>query len=660
MKPTNKQYVQLANAIRFLSMDAVEKANSGHPGMPMGMADVAAVLFAEFLKFNPSDPQWFNRDRFVLSAGHGSMLLYSLLYLTGYKDATIEAIQNFRQWGSPMAGHPEYGHLGGVETTTGPLGQGIATAVGMAIAERHLNATLKTDSGDEVINHKTFVIAGDGCLMEGISHEACALAGHLQLCNLIVLWDDNKITIDGAVELSDSTEQLMRFRSYNWHTFTVDGHDIDSIRDGIKWAMTADKPTLIACRTQIGKGAPNMQGTHKVHGSPLGKAEIEQARQALGWDYPPFVIPEEILNLWRKIGGRHRAEYNQWRRNHATGVKNINQPNKNAVNDALKQINQAFVNENANIATRVASQRVLGALVPVVDSMVGGSADLTGSNGTKPPIAQLANFYPNQYHGRYVNYGIREHAMVAALNGMALHGGIIPYAGTFMAFADYCRPAIRLGALMGLRAIYVMTHDSIGLGEDGPTHQPVEHLASLRAIPNLLVLRPADAIETAEAWAIALNNPNTPSVMVLTRQNLPLLRREFGENLSAKGAYILAGGMERNMTIIATGSEVHLAVKAREELIKKGIQCAVVSMPSMELFRKQSKKYQKMVLGSKPIIVVEAAISQGWHEFMGKRGVFIGMKSFGASAPYQELYRQFGINIENIIEKCEEIYANKP
>ena len=642
--------IKLANALRFLSMDAVEQANSGHPGMPMGMADVAMVLFRDFLKFNPQDSHWINRDRFVLSAGHGSMLLYSLLYLTGYADATIDDIKNFRQLNSKMAGHPEYNHLLGVETTTGPLGQGFANAVGMAIAERHLNAIY----GDEAINYRTFVMAGDGCLMEGISHEAAALAGHLKLNNLIVLWDNNNITIDGAVNLSDSTEQLMRFRTYGWDSISVDGHNPGQIQDAIRNALASDKPCLIACRTQIGKGAPNMQGTHKVHGSPLGKAEIQATREALNWQYAPFEIPNDILNAWRAIGQKSLNQYQQWQKLNPDLSKKI-QENIKADNfiHQITKLKSEFIAQKSSLATRVASQQVLGVAIPNIPLLMGGSADLTGSNGTRPVVANFDNFLAQSYHGRYVNYGIREHAMAAAMNGMAL-SGLRPYGGTFLAFADYARPAIRLAALMGLPVVFVMTHDSIGLGEDGPTHQPVEHLASLRAIPNLLVFRPADAIEVAECWEIALSQDNRPSIMVLTRQNLPLFRDNIAQNQCQKGAYIIQGeGKNRDCTIIATGSEVEIALNAAQKLREHGHKPVVISMPSMELFRAQSAEYRHEICGDAPIIAIEAAVAQGWHEFIGAKGQFIGMQGFGASGPYKQLYEKFGITAEAIVEKLK-------
>ncbi len=638
---------KLADALRFLSMDSVEQANSGHPGMPMGMADVALVLLRDFLQFNPQDPNWLNRDRFVLSAGHGSMLLYSLLYLTGYADATIDEIKNFRQINSKMAGHPEYGHLSGVETTTGPLGQGLANAVGMAIAERHLNAVY----GDDAINHKIFVMAGDGCLMEGISHESAALAGHLKLKNLIVLWDHNNITIDGAVNLSDSTEQMMRFRTYGWHSISVDGHNQAQIADAIRDAMAGDKPCLIACRTQIGKGAPNMQGTHKVHGSPLGKAEIQATRDALGWHYAPFEIPSDILNAWRAIGQKSAQKYQDWCKKNKDLAKNMAK-NANAEDfiKAIAQVKADFIAQKPALATRVASQQVLGVAIPNISLLLGGSADLTGSNGTRPAVANFDNFLADSYHGRYVNYGIREHAMAAAMNGMAL-SGLRPYGGTFLAFADYCRPAIRLAALMGLPVVFVMTHDSIGLGEDGPTHQPVEHLASLRAIPNLLVFRPADAVETAESWEIALSQTNRPSVMVLTRQNLALFRDNIAQNQTKYGAYQIFGqDKKRDGTIIATGSEVEIALEGARKLKELGKNIVVVSMPSMELFRAQSHDYKQKILGDAPIVACEAAIAQGWHEFIGAQGKFIGMQGFGASGPYKKLYEKFGITADAIVK----------
>jgi transketolase len=641
----------MANAVRALSMDAVEAAKSGHPGLPLGMADAATALFAHKLKFDSTHPGWPDRDRFVLSAGHGSMLLYSLLYLTGYPAPTLDDIKRFRQWGSPCAGHPEYGHLPGVETTTGPLGQGIATAVGMALAERILNARF----GDGLVNHKTYVIASDGDLMEGVSHEACALAGHLKLNRLIVLFDDNGISIDGATSLSDSTDTLKRFEAYGWATARIDGMDASAVIAALDKAEMSDKPVLIACRTIIGYGAPKRAGTSKAHGEPLGAEEVAGVRAALGWNHPPFEIPDGIASAWRGVGTHGASARHAWE----TRLKETDPATRAAFEaaiagdapaalaSAINALKAKISAEKPAVATRKASENTLEAIVPVVPTTVGGSADLTGSNLTKtkndPVVA------PGQYNGRFVHYGIREHGMAAAMNGMALHGGLIPFSGTFLVFADYCRPAIRLAALMEQRVIHVMTHDSIGLGEDGPTHQPVEHLASLRAIPNLLVMRPADAVETAECWEIALTSKTRPSVLALTRQGLPTLRTEHTDaNLSARGAYVLkeAEGKTK-VTFIATGSEVEIAMKARELLQAKGVAARVVSMPSWELFEQQSPEYRSQVLDPATIkVAIEAASPLGWERYIGPAGAFIGMRGFGASAPYKDLYKNFGITAE--------------
>jgi transketolase len=641
----------MANAIRVLSMDAVQKANSGHPGMPMGMADVATVLFSEHLRFDPTDPQWPDRDRFILSAGHGSMLLYSLLYLTGYPGMTIEELRNFRQLGSKTAGHPEHGHAAGIETTTGPLGQGIANGVGMALAERMLAAR----HGSDVVDHYTYVIAGDGCLMEGISHEAISLAGHLKLGKLIVFWDDNSISIDGATNLSVSDDQLKRFEASNWNTIAIDGHDPAQISAAIKKAKAdPSKPWLIAARTIIGYGAPTKQGTKDTHGSPLGAEEIDRTRAALGWTAPPFEIPAEILEAWRAIGAKGHKLGAKWRAKAATfkGDHDLH------VNDAvlvaaIEAAKKQFEADTAKRASRVWSQMTLEHLIPAVPELVGGSADLTPSNGTK--TSHYKPVSPGQYDGNYIHFGVREHGMAAAMNGIALHGGLIPFGATFLVFTDYCRPSIRLSALMGIRSIYVMTHDSIGVGEDGPTHQPVEHLAALRAIPGLQVLRPADAIETAEAWHIALASNNRPTVMALTRDAVPTKLRSgpVEENLSAKGAYVVSGGDKRDVTILATGSEVAIAVEAAALLAKDGIQAAVVSMPSFELFREQPGAYQDSVLGHGPRVAVEAAIAQGWHEWLRPGDRFIGMTGFGASAPAKKLYEHFGITAAKVADAAK-------
>ena len=638
---------EMANAIRALSMDAIQAANSGHPGMPMGMADVATVLFTQFLKHDPSTAHWFDRDRFVLSAGHGSMLLYSLLYLSGYSDISLDELKRFRQLGAKTAGHPEYGHAAGIETTTGPLGQGIATAVGMALGERMLNARY----GDELVDHFTYVIAGDGCLMEGISHEAIDIAGNLKLNKLIVLFDDNEISIDGATSLTTSMDQPMRFKAAGWDVARVDGHDEEEIAAAIKAARKSDGPAFIACKTIIGFGSPNLQGTAATHGAPLGNEEIAATRKTLGWPHAPFEIPANILQSWRKVGKRGLASRAKWNaRIHASDVEtrqvfeagnagSLPQEFDRVIND----IKQEFSQHAPNLATRQSSNKVLDVLMHKVPNLVSGSADLTGSNGTK-----TKNYSPisaENYGGNYIHYGVREHAMAAAMNGIALHGGLIPFSGTFLAFADYSRGAIRLGALMGVRVIHVMTHDSIGLGEDGPTHQPIEHLASLRAIPNLNVFRPADAVEMAEVWALALKSDQTPSVLCLTRQGLDTLRTNHSaENLCAKGAYVLKNvEAERDVTLLATGSEVEIAIDAAKLLKVRGINAAVISMPCWELFAAQPEDYRAQVLGTAPRIGIEAANAFGWEKWIGPDGIFVGMTGFGASAPAGDLYQHFGI-----------------
>ncbi|MDO5631474.1 MAG: transketolase [Paracoccus sp. (in: a-proteobacteria)] len=657
----------LATAIRALTMDAVEAANSGHPGAPMGLADVATVLFRNHLKFDASAPNWFDRDRFVLSAGHGSMLIYSLLYLTGYEQMTLDQIRNFRQLGAITAGHPEYGHVEGVETTTGPLGQGISTAVGMAIAEEAMRA----EFGADLCDHRTWVIAGDGCLMEGISHEAIGLAGRQQLGRLIVIWDDNDITIDGRVSLSDKTDQKARFAAAGWRVLECDGHDAADIDRALTEAKNDDgRPTLIAAKTIIGFGAPTKADSYKAHGSPLGKDEITATRSAYGWEHDAFVIPQDVLDEWRKIGARGGDARKDWagrvdalptdqRDEFARRISGDVNPK---LAPTIQTVKQQSLEAKPKVATRKASENVLEALNPVMPENFGGSADLTGSNNTKTP--DMGVFGPDNRKGRYIHYGIREHGMAAAMNGIWLHGGFRPYGGTFMAFTDYARGAMRLSALMGLPVVYVMTHDSIGLGEDGPTHQPVEHLAISRATPNTLVLRPCDQIETAEAWDIALSQDSTPSVLALSRQNLPLLREEAGaENLSARGAYILREASdEPEVILMATGSEVEIAVAAREKLEAEGIATRVVSVPSMELFRDQPKDYRKDILPKGPVrIAIEAAIRQPWDWLLlGERGRekkagFVGMTGFGASAPAPELYKEFGITAEAVVELAREL-----
>ena len=647
-------HAEMANAIRFLAIDAVEKAKSGHPGMPMGMADVATVLFSRFLKFDPSDPAWPDRDRFVLSAGHGSMLLYALLYLTGYEGLTLDQLRAFRQWGSKTPGHPEYGHTPGVETTTGPLGQGIATAAGMALAERLSNARF----GDDLVDHYTYVIAGDGCLMEGLSHEAISLAGHLRLNRLIVLFDDNEISIDGSTSLSCSDDQLARFEASGWSACRIDGHDPEAIAAAIERARHGDRPSLIACRTIIGFGAPNRQGSEKAHGAPLGAEEVARTREALAWPYQPFEIPEPILAQWRKIGARGQTA----RRNWIERTRRLNIAGRSPFHDALNrhlpgeyaaaidQLRARFVQERPVIATRQASQLVIDTIAEALPNLLGGSADLTHSNLTRAKTQQPVR--REDFQGNYIHYGVREHAMAAAMNGIALHGGFIPYGGTFLTFADYSRPAIRLAALMGIRVIHVMTHDSIGLGEDGPTHQPVEHLASLRAIPNLLVFRPADAVETAEAWDCALRAETSPSVLCLSRQALPAFREATANvNLVAYGAYVVSEPEEgRDVTLIATGSEVAIALRAAQQLGQDNIRAAVVSAPCFDLFRTQSREYITAVLGRVPRIGIEAAIEGEWMRWLGDGGEFVGMTGFGASAPAETLYREFGITAEAVAE----------
>ena len=649
----------MANAIRALSMDAVQKANSGHPGMPMGMADVASVLFADFLKFDAAAPDWPDRDRFILSAGHGSMLLYSLLYLCGYEDMTLDEIRNFRQLGSKTAGHPEYGYAGGIEMTTGPLGQGIATAVGMALAEKKL----ATEFGDEIVDHYTYVLAGDGCLMEGLSHEAIDFAGHLKLSKLIVLFDDNGISIDGATSLTTSMNQLSRFEAAGWDVCYVDGHDPEVIAGAIARAKQTDKPSLIACKTVIGYGAPNKQGTAATHGAPLGVDEVTLARETLNWSSAPFEVPEDLLQSWRSCGRRSADARQQWqarveamptaRRERFEAMLGgyLGQDFENTV----QELKQRFSDEQPKLATRQSSQLVVESLLETVPGLLSGSADLSGSNGTRP--ANAVSLTRDDFGGNYIHYGVREHGMAAAMNGIALHGGYIPLSGTFLAFADYSRPAIRLGALMKQRVVHVMTHDSIGLGEDGPTHQPVEQIASLRAMPNLQVFRPADAVEVAESWACALGETESPSVICLTRQGVPTVRTgHCPENLVARGAYLLREPQgKRKATLLATGSEVQIALEAADMLARFGVEVAVASMPCWELFEKQSPEYQKIVLGGECRVAIEAASPMGWDRWLGKRSSVIGMPGFGASAKAEDLYAHFGITAQAVRDEVRRL-----
>jgi len=641
-------FTACANAIRALAMDAVEAANSGHPGMPMGMADVATVLFHRYLKYDPADPAWPDRDRFILSAGHGSMLLYSLLHLTGYASPTLDDIRNFRQLGSPCAGHPENFEIAGVECTTGPLGQGLAMSVGFALAERHLNASF----GDELVDHHTWVIAGDGCLMEGVNHEAIGLAGHLRLGRLIVLWDDNKITIDGAVSLSSSEDVAARYAATGWHVVECDGHDADSIAAAFNAALADERPSLVRCRTIIGKGAPNVQGTSKTHGSALGAAEIAATRANIGWDYPPFEIPDDVRTTWLEAGKRSADAHKAWK-DRLAGHEDRAEFERRMAGDlpawfSLDEYIAGLLESPQKVATRRASELALGAINDQLPDTVGGSADLTGSNNTKTKATTPLT--ANDYAGRYIYYGIREFGMGAAMNGMALHGGVIPYGGTFLVFADYARPAIRLSALQHARVIYVMTHDSIGLGEDGPTHQPIEHMMSLRAIPQLDTYRPCDTIETAEAWALALAKKDGPSLLALTRQNLPQLRTEAAENRTARGAYCLfeAEGV-RQVTLLATGSEVEIAVAVRDTLEAQGIGADVISMPSWERFDAQDSQYKHDILPPETLKVsIEAGTTLGWERYTGIDGLRFGIDSYGASGPAPQLYVHFGLTAEAI------------
>ena len=649
-----KIHGELANSIRMLSVDAVQKANSGHPGMPMGMADVATVLFTKFLKFDSSCPDWLNRDRFILSAGHGSMLLYSLLYLNGYKDINIEDIKNFRALHSKTAGHPEYGELSGIETTTGPLGQGIANAVGIALAERIMSERY----GNDLFNHNTYVIAGDGCLMEGISQEAISFAGHMGLGKLIVLFDDNGISIDGPISLSTSDDQILRFKASNWHTIECNGHSSQEIESAIKESISDPRPSLIACKTKIGFGSPNKEGKSSSHGAPMGEEEINLIRKKLGWNNEPFDIPEKILNLWKKNGLRNIDERKSWEKIFSNSVyyQEITDllQNKHVLNieKKLESYKENISEDSASIATRKSSENVLNELTVKLSNLIGGSADLTGSNNT---LAKGQNIISSKdFTGSYIYYGIREHGMAAIMNGIALHSGLIPYGGTFLVFTDYCRPSIRLSALMGLRVIYIMTHDSIGLGEDGPTHQPVEHLSALRAIPNLEVWRPADSVETLEVWQASLQSLNTPSVIALSRQNLKPVRRKFiKNNLSALGAYILVDNDDADICLYSSGSEIEIAINASEKLELEGIKTKVISVPSIDRFYLQNKEYRDKIVNSIPKIVIEAGVRQSWDYILNENDIFIGMSGFGSSAPAKDLYEHFSITEEKVVSSAK-------
>lgn len=643
---------QMANAVRFLSAEMIEKAKSGHPGMPLGIADVATMLFSKHIKIDPQNPRWFNRDRFVLSGGHASSMLYSIFYLLGYKDIDVEDLKNFRQLGAKTAGHPEYGHLEGIDTTTGPLGQGIATAVGMALAEK----IIASKYGADICNHYTYVIMGDGCLMEGISEEAIALAGHWKLNKLIAFWDDNNVTIDGNVSLASSTNQIARFKANGWNTIKIDGHNYCQIDRAIKKAKKSNKPTLIACKTVIGFGSPNKCGTPKCHGSPLGADELALTRKALGWDAAPFEVPEPIMNNWRIAGKRNSGLVKEWdKKAKAKGKEFLDIISGKLPKDWNKELNklkEQAIKDQTSVASRKASQMCLESIMPHLPQLVGGSADLAGPNMVLTKTSK--NILADDYNGNNIEYGVREHAMGAIMNGLALHGGIIPFGGTFFVFSDYLRPAMRLASLMKLHTIYVMTHDSIGVGEDGPTHQPIEHLASFRAMPNMLTFRPCDIVETAEAWELAVEQKNTPSILALSRQNLPILRSDSKENKTSLGAYIIAGDdKKRQATLIATGSEVALAVEAYNKLKAEGIDVVVVSMPCAELFDAQPITYQEQILGNKPRIAIEAASKFGWEKYVGLTGDIIGMDGFGASAPGSELYKYFGITVEEVIDSVK-------
>ncbi len=648
----------LANCVRFLAIDGVERANSGHPGMPMGMADVATILFREYLQFNPKDPKWLNRDRFVLSAGHGSMLIYALLYLTGYEDITIEDLKNFRQIHAKCAGHPEYGHLAGIETTTGPLGQGITNAVGMALAEKLLASRV----GENLVNHKTYCIAGDGCLMEGISQEAISFAGHLGLNNLVLLWDNNSISIDGKTSVATSENMRLRFESCNWNVIEIDGHNFDEIRDALNKAQKSDKPIMISCKTTIGFGSPNKAGSEKCHGSPLGKDEIALVRQKLNWPYEAFEIPQELRNEWLAAGTKSNENYNKWQQefSKSDSVKSeylkrvLNKKLPNNFGEKIAEFKEKITAEKPKQATRKSSNVALEFLTAELPELIGGSADLTESVLTKTSSTKAVT--TGNFSGSYIHYGVREHAMAAIMNGLSLHSNFIPYGGTFAVFSDYMKPAMRLSALMKQQVIYILTHDSIGLGEDGPTHQPIEHLAMLRGIPNFNTFRPADALETIECFEIALETKETPSGMFLTRQNLPFLSSSRKENICKFGGYIISDAQNPDVVIIASGSEVATAIETKEKLKSHNINARIVSMPCLDIFAKQSDTYKKQVLGDAKIlkVVIEAGISQGWHQFIGHDGIFIGMDDFGASGKAEDLFKHFGITSD---AACNKIVA---
>jgi transketolase len=648
----NKLHKDLSNAIRFLSIDAVQKANSGHPGMPMGMADVATVLFRNFLKFNPKNPKWLNRDRFVLSAGHGSMLLYSLLYLTGYKSISLKDIKNFRQLNSICAGHPEFHPGTGIETTTGPLGQGIANSVGFAIAEE----ILKKKLGKEIINHKTYVLAGDGCLMEGISHEAMSLAGHLKLKNLVMLFDNNSISIDGPTNLAVSDNFKKRFESYGWDYILINGHNEKEIFKALKKVQTAKKPTVISCKTKIGYGSPNKSGKASSHGSPIGTDEIKLVRKVLDWKHGPFEIPKHILNEWKKIGNRGVKLVANWNKIYRRKKYSVDKLLKNNFAKAIKSEKQKAIKENKSLASRKSSELTLSALTKENNTLIGGSADLAGSNNTKTKHHNIIK--PGDFYGDYIHYGVREHAMSGIMNGLALHSKFIPYGGTFLIFSDYCKHSIRLSALMEQRVIYVMTHDSIGLGEDGPTHQPIEQLSGLRSIPNLNVFRPADRMETIECWELALKNLGTPSVLSLTRQNLDPIRKKYSNvNKCSFGAYeVLRTNKKVNLTILASGSEVNLAIETSHKLAKDKIYTKVISVPCQDLFDSQSRSYKQKILGETNYkISIEAASTDCWRKYIGTEGLAFGIDTFGKSAPYKEIYKYFGLTAENISKKVKNL-----